>query len=134
MRKWFLHLSLFLTLIGCREAQEPVNPVEAPVISNLMITPDIVCAGSGAQVTFLVSDPNGDRITWNAEMNTTQHGNIEQTTGTEASGTVVSIRFKAASGSGHRHRVTLKVEATDEGGTKAQTVELIFSVFSICSS
>jgi hypothetical protein len=133
MRKLFLLLSIFLALSGCREAQEPVDPIEAPVISNLMITPEIVCAGSGAQVTFLVSDPNGDRITWNAEMNTTQHGNIEQTSGTETSGTTVSIRFKAASGSSHRHRVTLKVDAADESGTKAETSELIFSVFSICS-
>lgn len=126
-------LLVCFVILGCREAQEPVDPVIAPVIANLSIQPDVVCAGGEAQVSFLVTDPNGDRITWNAKMNTLQHGNVEKSTGTEASGTTVSIRFKAASGSGHRHRVTLTVDGTDEGGTKGDPAELTFSVFSVCS-
>jgi hypothetical protein len=131
MKKCFLLVCL--VILGCREAQEPVDPVIAPVIANLRIQPEIVCAGGEAQVTFLVTDPNGDRVTWNARMNTQQHGNVEQTTGTEASGATVSIRFKAASGAGHRHRVTLTVDGTDDKGTKGEPAELTFSVFSVCS-
>ncbi len=133
MKNCFLLFCLMWACYGCREPQEPVDPVLAPVITNLRIEPEIVCAGSGAQITFMVTDPNGDQITWNAKMNTLQHGNIEQTTGTESSGTTVSIRFKAAGGPNHRHRVTFTVDASDEQGTEAEPAELRFSVFSVCS-
>jgi hypothetical protein len=124
---------IVLSGIGCRESQdEVVNPALAPVITNLTIVPETVCVGSGAQISFTVSDPNGDQITWSARMNTSVHGNLEQTSGTVASGTSVQIRFKAATGGNHRHRVTTTVTAIDQGGSTAEAKEIQFFVFSTC--
>jgi hypothetical protein len=122
-------LLLIPTFFSCRHPIES-DPAQAPVITNLQIVPEAVCGS--AMVSFTLTDPNQDPVTWEAKMNTDVFGNVEEKSGKEASGTTVQDRFKAATGASHRHRVTLTINARDDAGNEAQPAEVEFFVFFPC--
>jgi len=122
-------LLLIPTFFSCRHPIES-DPAQSPVITGLQIVPEAVCGS--AMVSFTLSDPNQDPITWEAKMNIVDFGSVEQTSGKEASGTTVQDRFKAATGASHRHRVILTITARDDAGNQAQPAEIEFFVFYPC--
>ena len=109
-----------------------MDPNRSPQIASLKIDPSVVCVGARAEISFDLADPNQDAVTWNAKLNTLVHGDLETKTGTAASGTHVTIGFKAAKTGFHRHRVGIKVEAIDPSGAAATPAELNFFVFTFC--
>lgn len=122
-------LLLIPTIFACRHPIES-DPAQSPQITSLQIIPEAVCGS--AQVSFTLTDPNQDPVTWEAKMNTDVFGNVEPTSGKEVSGTTIQTRFKAATGSTHRHRVKLIITARDEAGNEAEPAEIEFFVFYPC--
>ena len=125
-----LLLVLFLAIFGCREAMETPDPNLAPEISGLQIVPEAVCGS--ADVSFTVSDPNQDMIQWDANMNVSAFGNVEQTSGSGTSGSTITIKFNSTTDFQHRHRVSLTVTARDSAGNEAQPARLEFLIFYPC--
>jgi hypothetical protein len=106
------------------------DPNLAPQITALQIVPEAVCGS--ADVSFTVTDPNQDMILWEAMMNVTAFGNVEQTSGSETSGRTVTIKFLSATNFNHRHRVVLTVSARDSAGNQAEPARLEFLIFYPC--
>jgi hypothetical protein len=129
MRLIYLTLFLIATVLGCRTSTE-IDTAQSPVITGLQIAPETVCGS--ADVTFTVTDPNRDMIQWEARMNVTAYGNVEQTSGNVSSGTVVVTKFNAVTNMNHRHRVTLTVTARDNSGNESPPARLEFLVFYPC--
>lgn len=126
----FALLSICLVFTSCGSDSGTNTPVpQAPQILNLKVDPETICVGTAADVTFDLTDPNQDAITWTARLSTTIHGTLELTQGTEASGTRLQFRFKAATSGRHRHTVTLRVTAVDAGGLQAEPAEFDIYVF-----
>src|SRR5262245_35511698 len=126
MKKRVIRAVLFLfiaTIFACRHPIE-TDPNQSPEITNLQIAPEAVCGS--AMVSFTLTDPNNDQIDWEAKMNTDVFGNVEQKSGKEASGATVQDRFKASTGTAHRHRVKLTITARDDKGNEAQPAEIEF--------
>ena len=119
-----------LGLLACNSDSGTNTPApEAPRISNLKADPDVICVGTASEISFDLMDPNQDSISWTAKLSTTIHGNLEKTTGTDASGAHLQIRFKAANSGRHRHNVTITVNAADAGGLPAEPAEFKIFVF-----
>jgi hypothetical protein len=117
------------TVVGCRTSTE-TDTAESPSITGLQIRPETVCGT--ADVSFTLTDPNRDMIQWEARMNVTAYGDIEQQSGNVSSGTAILIKFNAVTNVNHRHRVTLTVAARDGSGNEAPPARLEFLVFYPC--
>jgi hypothetical protein len=114
---------------GCG-GSDPVTPLpEAPRVMNLKANPDVICVGSASNITFELFDPNQDPITWELKLSSSIHGSLDKSTGTDSSGTQVTIRFKAATSGRHQHRITVTLSATDPGGLPAASVSIDLYVF-----
>jgi hypothetical protein len=125
-----LSMALLLSAAGCASDSGTNTPApEAPQILNLKVDPETICVGTAADVTFDLMDPNLDQITWTANLSTKIHGTLDQTQGTETSGSHLQVRFKAATSGRHRHTVTLRVTASDAGGLPAEPAEFDIFVF-----
>jgi hypothetical protein len=119
LHKLFVLIALVSLIAGCG-GSDPVGPSpEAPSIVDLKIEPEVICVGSSAEITFEVVDPNQDPVTWNIKLSTNIHGTPVLNNGTNASGSFIDIKFKAATSGRHRHRVVLTVSAQDQGGLQA---------------
>lgn len=126
----FSFLLLLIPLfIGCG-GSDPVRSVpEAPSVTNLKADPNVVCVGGASNITFDVTDPNQDVVNWNLKLSSSIHGALDRTTGTDASGSHISVRFKAATSGRHRHRIFATITATDPGGLPAPAVSVDLYVF-----
>jgi hypothetical protein len=125
-----LPVCVFLSVAGCSSDSGTSRPApEAPQILNLKVAPDTICVGTAADVSFDLIDPNQDEITWTAKLSTKIHGSLDKTTGTNASGSHLQFRFKAATSGRHRHTVTLSVAANDTTGLQAAPAEFDIYVF-----
>ncbi len=126
----FHFLMLLIPLfMGCG-GDDAVRPApEAPQVLNLKAEPNVICVGGASQISFDLADTNQDAITWNLKLSTTTHGVLDKTTGTDPSGTHISVRFKAATSGRHRHRVAATTSATDSGGLPAKDVSVDLYVF-----
>ena len=109
---------------------ETPDPNLSPEISGLQIVPEAVCGS--ADVSFTVIDPNQDMIQWDADMNVSAFGNVEQTSGSGTSGSTITIKFNSTTDFQHRHRVSLTVTARDSAGNEAQPARLEFLIFYPC--
>ena len=119
-----------LFLAGCASDSGTSRPApEAPQILNLKVEPQTICVSTAADVSFELIDPNNDPIGWTAGLSTKIHGTLERTEGTDASGTQMQIRFKAATSGRHRHTVTVTVSATDSSGLQAAPAKFDIFVF-----
>jgi hypothetical protein len=128
--KVFYFLVLLITLlIGCGGSDPVQAPAEAPRVMNFKADPNVICVGGASNITFDLIDPNQDAISWNLTLSSTIHGTLDKTTGTDDSGSHLSIRFKAATSGRHRHRISVTVSATDPGGLPAQDVSIDLYVF-----
>ena len=126
----FLCAILLLAMAQCgSDSGTTEPPPEAPQILNLTVTPETICVGTAADVSFDLLDPNQDEIRWTAKLSTKIHGILEKTEGTNLSGSHLQFRFKAATSGRHRHTVTLSVSAQDSNGLQAKTAEFDFFVF-----
>ena len=124
----FLLIFLFTTLItGCKGGSDV--PPSAPRITNLSVTPQVICVGTVADISFIVADPNDDEIVWGVGLSTGEHGGVNPSIGNVPSGTTVITRFDAATSGRHNHQVKLKVVVTDIGGLQGESAEIEFFVF-----
>jgi hypothetical protein len=128
--KIFYVLVLFIPLyVGCGGSDPVQAPPEAPRVMNFKADPNVICVGGASNITFDLIDPNQDVINWNLKLSSTIHGTLDKTSGTDASGSHLSVRFKAATSGRHRHRIAATVSATDPGGLPAQDVSIDLYVF-----
>ena len=124
----FFVAACMFSLISCGGDSGTNAPLpQAPSITNLKVDPELICVGTASDVSFVLSDPNQDSITWNAKLSTNIHGTLEKTSGTEPSGAQILVRFKAANSGRHRHFVKITVSATDSSGLQA--VPAVFDVY-----
>jgi len=115
--------------IGCG-GSDPVRSVpEAPQVMNLKADPNVICVGGASNITFDLVDPNQDAVNWNLKLSSSIHGTLDKTSGTDPSGSHISVRFKAATSGRHRHRIAATTTATDPGGLPAQAVSVDLYVF-----
>jgi PBP1b-binding outer membrane lipoprotein LpoB len=128
--KIFYVLVLLIPLfVGCGGSDPVQPPAEAPRVMNFKADPNVICVGAASNITFDLVDPNQDPINWTLKLSSTIHGALDKTSGTDASGSHLSVRFKAATSGRHRHRISATVSATDPGGLPAQDVSIDLYVF-----
>jgi hypothetical protein len=127
--KIFYYALLLAPLFACGGSDPVREPAEAPRVMNFKADPNVICVGGTSNITFDLVDPNQDAVSWNLNLSTTIHGTLDRTSGTDASGTHLSIRFKAATSGRHRHRISATVSATDAGGLPAEDVSIDLYVF-----
>jgi hypothetical protein len=123
-------LPLLLCLAGCNSDSGTTTPgPQPPRVTDLAVNPEVICVGTAADVSFNVTDPNQDPVSWSARLSTQIHGILDKTEGTDPSGSHIQFRFKAATSGRHRHFVKLKVNAVDSGGLQAEEAEFEIYVF-----
>jgi hypothetical protein len=127
MRFLFLVFIVGVFMLGCNSGSDV--PASAPRITNLTITPEVICVGSVADISFILTDPNEDEIIGGVGLSTGEHGGVNPSIGNVPSGTTVVTRFDAASSGRHNHQVKMKVVVTDIGGLQGQPAEIEFFVF-----
>jgi hypothetical protein len=126
----FFVLCLCSFIAACGGSDPVQNELPgAPRITELKTDPEVICVGSASNISFHVSDPNEDPVTWKIELSSNIHGLPEQTTGTNPSGSEVIIRFKAATSGRHQHRVSMTVSGNDPGGLQAEPAKADLYVF-----
>lgn len=122
-------LFLLFLVTGCGGSKESHS---APRITNLTVTPQVICVGTTADISFTLVDSEDDEIIWVAGLDSGEHGGVVPATGRVSSGTRVSTKFDAATSGRHNHNVILTIDSADITGLKGQPVKTELYVFN-CS-